>query len=233
MFSKCGSVTLCMLVGLLIAESVSAQPPGRGFGMRGRGGIISMAGNEAVQKELGLSDKEKEELAAIVQAYGDDIREQFAADSFQNASDEERQKAFAKLQEANQKLMEKYVPAIKDILKPEQFTRLQQISWQASGSLALIDPEVVKALELSKEQQEKIASISQEYRQKQAGLFRGEGNREESFLKLRSLSQERDQKVEEVLSKEQKDKFTELKGKPFDLGQDGRGADRKGRDKKE
>jgi Spy/CpxP family protein refolding chaperone len=238
MSSKWGWVTFVVFTGLFLADGAMAQQGRRGGGMLGRGNMIGLLGNEAVQKELGIGESEKEKLTSIGQAYGEDIREQFSgAGDFQNATPEERQKMMAKFQETNQKLMAKYVPQIKEALKPEQFTRVQQISWQAGGSAAFSDPELAKTLDISKEQQEKIAALNQEYAQKQGALFTGGGGGQEAFAKLRELSQERDQKATEILTKEQKEKFEQLKGKPFDLAQlggpgGGRPGGRKG-DKKE
>ncbi len=247
MTSKWGWATLFVAVaGLtMFADLASAQQQGqgRGRGMFGRGGIVSLAGNEAVQKELGIEADAKEKLASIGQAYGDEVREQMqtaGAAGLQNATDEERQKIMAKMQEITQKLSAKYAPKLKESLKPDQFTRLQQISWQASGAMAFSDPELAKALDLSKEQQEKINAVSQEFQQKLRSLFTGGGGGQEAFAKMREINQERDKKAEEILSKEQQDKLKELKGKPFDLAQlqpggpGGRpGGERKGGDKGE
>jgi len=127
------------------------------------------------------------------------------------------------------KLNEKFVPQLKESLSGEQFERLQQIGWQAAGSQALAGPELVKALELSKEQQEKIAAINQDYgaKQREMGPFgrggRGAGDGPPDFqamrTKMQELMKERDTKATEVLSKEQTEKYTKLKGKPFDLAQ--------------
>ena len=224
MSSKLGFATLVAMVGLFLASDFSYGQQGRGQGfMRGRTGIMVLVTNEAVQKELGIGDQEKEKIAAASQAFFDEVREQAQSASggvnFQDATAEERQKMMAKFQELNQKLTAKHLPAIKEALKPEQFTRLQQISWQVGGSMAFGDPELIKALDVSKEQQEKIVALNQEYQQKQFGLFGGGagGNFQEAFAKSQELGKERDKKAVEILSKEQQEKYATLKGKPFDL----------------
>jgi hypothetical protein len=238
-------VAVAGLFALVLADFAAAQPPGggrgRGFG-RG-GGIIALAGNDAVQKELGIEAKEKEQIESLLRAYGEDAREQMQGiGNFFDASDEERTKMIEKMQEMNQKLMAKHLPELKKTLKPDQFKRLQEINWQASGSQALADPELAKTLDLSKEQQDKVAAVNREYQQKQRALFAGGagGNFQEMGAKIREINLERDKKAEEVLSKEQQDKLKELKGKPFDLaklrfgGPGGRpGGDRKGDGKEE
>ena len=110
------------------------------------------------------------------------------------------------------------------------------------GKPWLTVPELVKALDLSKEQQDKIAAINQEYSAKQRemrpfGRRGGDGGAPPDFAaireKMQELTTERDTKATEVLGKAQQEKYTKLKGKPFDLallrptgpgGPGGRGA---------
>jgi Spy/CpxP family protein refolding chaperone len=226
MSSKWGWVAIVLFAGSFLTDAALAQGQGRRpGGMLGRGNMIGLLSNEAVQKEIGIGDAEKEKLTKIGQEYGDDLREEIQAagggGGFQDASAEERQKMITKFQDINQKLMAKHVPAIKEVLKPEQFTRLQQITWQVTGSTAVSDPDFVKALDLTVEQQQKIKDLNQEYQQKQFGLFGGGGqdNVQQAFAKMRELTQERDAKAKEVLSKEQQAKLEQVRGKPFDLSQ--------------
>jgi DNA-binding MarR family transcriptional regulator len=140
----------------------------------------------------------------------------------QSLPDEERQAKFREIGEQTaalaSKLDEKYAPQIKSALKLEQFERLNQISRQTRGIQVFSDAEVIKVLELTPEQQDKLAGIRQEYEQKQRELFAGGGASDvrERFAKLR---EERDGKAAEVLTKGQAEKLAQLKGKPFDLAQ--------------
>src|SRR4029077_5829244 len=120
----------------------------------------------------------------------------------------------------------------KEVVSETQFERLRQIGWQAAGSLALASLELGKALDLTKEQQKKIADINKEYEDKQAELRRNAfGGRPGGggggpggggggpggggiFAKIQELNKERDGKAIEALSKEQQEKYTKLKGKP-------------------
>ena len=95
---------------------------------------------------------------------------------------------------------------------------------------------LVKALEISKEQQDKLNALNQEYQQKQrASLGRASGHiAPENFAKMLELGHECDMKALEILSKTELDKFAELKGRPFDLTQLRRpGSGGKKEDKKE
>jgi len=74
----------------------------------------------------------------------------------------------------------------------------------------------VKALDITKEQQEKIATINKDYQEKMAALRQnagGGGGGLEAFTKLR---EEQSADIAKVLTKEQGDKWATLKGKAFD-----------------
>jgi ubiquitin len=124
------------------------------------------------------------------------------------------------------------MPQLKEALTAPQLERVQQIALQAARSHALTRPDVAKTLDLTKEQQEKIAGINQEFTQKQAqaglrGGRRGGGQGADGpppdfqamMAKMEELTKERDSKATEVLSKEQQEKYEKLKGKPFDVAQ--------------
>ena len=68
-----------LIIGVALATSVDAQGPGgggrRGMGMFGRGGILMLAGNEAVQKDLGLSDDETSKVKTVLEEYTAAVRE--------------------------------------------------------------------------------------------------------------------------------------------------------------
>jgi hypothetical protein len=244
-------VAIALWDGSVQAQNRGGGPGGggRGFGMGfgmggpGAGGVFGLAGNPAVQKEIGLEG----EGVAKVQKVVDSFREEMTGEmekaglgfggpgQFAELTPEERQ---AKMREMNEqrmalmkKLNEKFGPQLKETLSATQFERLQQIGWQAGGSQALVGPELVKALELSKEQQEKIAAINQEYAAKQremggfgrGGAGGGAGGAPPDFqamrTKMQEMTRERDGKANDLLSKKQQEQYTKLKGKPFDLAQ--------------
>lgn len=226
-------VATLTLMGLFFVQLVEAQPGsgrGPGFG-RQVGGIVSLAGIEAVQKELGLTDDDAIAVRKVSEAYRQEQRDEFGKlgigdfQSLQSLTTDERQSKLREISEKTgalaKKLDEKYAPQLKTVLKPEQFRRVQEISRQAQGLQAFFDPEVIKTLELSKEQQDKLAVIRDEYVKKQQSLFNGDegSDIQDRFTKVRELSRERDAKAAEVLTKDQVDKFEKLKGKPFDLSQ--------------
>jgi hypothetical protein len=123
-----------------------------------------------------------------------------------------QRKVFEKSDELNRTLNAKYESQLKNLLSPQQFTRLQQIKWQHQGAESIADPDLARQLMLSEEQQEKIRQIMIDHQGKLGELIGRRGNLQESI-------QQRDRLLDEVLSVEQRAKLTQLKGKPFDLNQ--------------
>jgi len=239
------------LCGLVIAVVVASGPQlfaqgqgrggfggggggfGRGMGGMGQQGPLGLALIEAVQKDIGLAadGPEVAELKKLQDAMGKEMQEAMGKITggdpmaFFSAQGEERQKMMTAISEATGKLTTKYNGDAKKILSADQFKRLQQIGWQAAGMQALADADVVKALDLKKEQQEKIAAANTEFGNKQREMFQamfaggggGGGDREEMQKKMTELGTTRDKAINETLTDAQKDKFKELKGKEFDL----------------
>ena len=63
-----------------------------------------------------------------------------------------------------------FVAELQQRLKPEQFTRLQQIHWQRWGIIAIEDPELARQLELSPEQQEQLATVRRQIKTRRSEL---------------------------------------------------------------
>lgn len=233
----------CLLAGLVACTLVGAahaQAPG-GQGGRGRGGpgggrgggtsLISLASNEAVQKDLGVNDVIKDAIKEINDAYTEEGRKQREAGgnafaNFQEMSEEERAKAMEKFAAQRTALIAKFTPELKDALTAEQFKRLKEVHVQAMRDQAYTDADVVKALALKKEQTDKIAEINKDFVTKSREAFQpggGGGGERPDFNALRTKAEEmgkaRDAKLSDVLTKDQQAKLKELKGKEFDIAQ--------------
>jgi len=188
-----------------------------------------LVNNEAVQKDLELSSDTAAKIKTIADEYGAAMREAMMAGgppaNFQEMSEEERNKAFAKMAETGKTVSGKFLPKLKESLTADQYTRLQQINWQNMGTGALADPEVVKSLAITKEETDKIAEVNKEFGEKMREMFAqgpgggGGGGRE----KFAEMMKERDTKIVAVLTKSQQEEFDKLKGKEFDVAQLRRG----------
>jgi hypothetical protein len=206
-----------LIAGLVLTTSLSAQGR-RGGGFGTQTSPLMLVASESVQKEIGITDEQKAKLTALREEFQKgmatartDAGLPEGAGGFQNATEEQR----TKFAEGMKKLTDSFTPKLKETLKPEQLERVQQIAYQAAGPNAYTNPDVVKALDITKEQQEKIATINKDYQEKMAALFAGGagGGSREAFAKLRD---EQSADVAKVLTKEQADKWTALKGKAFD-----------------
>lgn len=218
--------TLCVaaIATTLIVSTAFGQQKGRG----GFGGPLSpviIAGNEAVQKDLGVSS----DMAGKLTSLRDDMnaarqKEYQTAginlQDFQNLTAEQRQK----MAEIGNKLNDEFNPKLKAIISADQYKRLGQIQLQSNlrniGPGALTTSEIATELKLTEDQKQKLNSLGAEFAQKQRDLFTGGGFDQTAFAKLRD---ERTAKTMDVLTGEQKETLNKLKGSDFDVSQLGLG----------
>ncbi|MBU6277453.1 MAG: hypothetical protein KGQ61_12525 [Planctomycetes bacterium] len=194
------SLSVALVVGLvgLSAGVAAAQGPGRGMGRMG-GGMSSamLLRQEAVQQELALTTAQVGEVGKLPEAAppgGGNPRDM--TDDQRRAWMEERMKTQAE--------EEKKVAAILDA---KQAARLKQIRIQALGGRALMDEAVVKELGVTEDQIGKAREAMMEVMQAGQG---GGGNPGEMRQKLLD-------KMNAILTAEQKTKFEALKGPAFDV----------------
>ena len=226
-------VTILLSASVAFAQrpggAQGGRPGGGGFG-GGQSSPLMLVANEAVQKELNLSD----EQAGDVKTLGDELREEMRS-AFtggfggQDQSDEERAKAREKMVESIKKVNEKFQPKLDEILQAAQRDRLKQIQLQNSGAQIYQNAEVVAALKLSNDQQDKLAAVSKEFADKEREQFPRGGpggagggggerpNPEETQKKRTELNTARDKQLTDVLTADQKAALEKLKGKAFDI----------------
>jgi Spy/CpxP family protein refolding chaperone len=203
------------LIALLAAPALAQerqqrpQPGGpRGFGGFGLAGLVQ---NEGVQKELKLDkeqvDKVKDALQKVQAKYSDD---------FAKLRDLPQEEQRTKRQALTRTLNEETLKAAGDILKPDQLKRLKQIELQQAGVLAYSRPEVQKALNLTDDQKQKIQTIAEESGKEMRDLFGG-GNPAEIQEKIAELRKKTAEKVQVVLTDNQKNAWKELTGEPFQV----------------
>jgi hypothetical protein len=186
---------------------------GRGFGMFGGGGISMLIGNESVQKELKLDDKQIEKAKEIA----DKNREKMtsARQEFEGLDQEERR---TKMQALGKEMNEATEKAIGEFMKPEQIARLHQISYQVRGHMSFSDPEVAKKLSLTDAQKTDIQAIVTDSNSERREIFQSfQDDREGAMKKLRELNKETLNKITAKLNDEQQKSWKEMIGAPFEI----------------
>jgi len=221
-------------VAALIASPVMAQG-GRGQGRGGLGGGPALLINmEPVQKELKLTEDQVTKAKETVQE-----TRQKHQDEFAKLQDLDPQERFPKMAEINAKVTEETYAALAKDWKPEQVKRLKQLGVQQAGLQAFMNPSVVKALNLTDEQKEKVRTFQGEQMEEMRGLFGGGGDPAESQKKMAAMRKEFLAKGVAILTDDQKKEWKELNGEPFEFpanagfgGRGGKGGKgRKGKDK--
>jgi Spy/CpxP family protein refolding chaperone len=197
----------------LLAGPALAQGQGRGFGMMGGGGVAMLIGNESVQKELKLDDTQVTKAKELA----DKNREKMTAarEELQGLDQEERR---TKMTELNKEMNDSTMKAIGEFFKPEQVTRLKEISYQTRGAMAFADPEIAKKLNITDAQKDEIKSINDESQTAMRELFQGlQDDREGTMKKIAEHRKETLSKIVAKLNDEQQKTWKEMIGAPFEL----------------
>jgi len=218
------SLALVLIVAATAAAQAQKGQRGGGFGF-GRGGgqqsLVSLAGQESVQKDLGLSADVVSKVSTLNTEYQAAAQKEREANplpqGFRDLPEAERTAYLKKQTESTAKLNTEYTPKLQAIVGADSIKRLKQIQVQSQGATALNNADVASELKISDEQKKKITDLIAEYATKTQGLFGQGADFQEAAAKMRDLNKERDTKAVELLTAEQKTKFTALKGTAFDV----------------
>jgi hypothetical protein len=213
-----------LLVLAFIAVSLPQTASAQRFGSR-TNSLVSLAANEAVQKELAMT----EELVARLDALNEESRAasqrefsrtgiDFSAISDLPALERaaEMRKLSEKTTEISRQLAAQFQPKLVELLSPQQMNRLKQIQLQASGIDVWLEPEWAKPLDLSDAQKSQLTALRAEYSRKVQQL---DGDFQQRIARTRELNAERDKHALDLLSDDQKARLKELQGPPFDTTQ--------------
>ena len=198
----------------LLAGPALAQGGGRGgFGMGGGGGVAMLIGNESVQKELKLDDTQVAKAKEVAEKNMEKMRA--AREENQGL---EREEMMKKMQELGKEMNASTKKAIGEFLKPEQLTRLDQISCQTRGVMAFADPEIAKKLNITDAQKGEIKTITDDMNEQMRELRSGfADDREGTMKKMTELRKETLGKVVAKFNDEQQKTWKEMIGAPFEL----------------
>jgi hypothetical protein len=203
-------IALTLGLAALLAVPALAQQRQRG---QGQGGIGSLLANESVQKELKIekdqADKVKEAVAKVTDKFKDDVAK---------IADLPQDERGAKRTALNKTITEETYKSIEDVLKPDQIKRLKQIELQqaAISGRAFTREDVVTALKLTDEQKEKIKTINADSAKELTDLRANGGNRT-NREKIAAVQKETGEKLQGVLTDDQKKTWKEMTGEAFTL----------------
>src|SRR4051812_2084013 len=156
-------LVISLVVTVVVTQTASAQR----FGSR-TNSLVSLAANDAVQKDLGVSGEAVARLNTLGDEYRTASQKMFTAMGidYSAISDlpaleraAEMKKVSEKTVEVNRKLTADFLPKLADVLSPAHIHRLKQIQLQASGIEVWTEPEFAKELELTDEQQAKLTEL--------------------------------------------------------------------------
>jgi Spy/CpxP family protein refolding chaperone len=219
---------VALMAGPALAQGRQKGGQGKGGQGRGRGmGGFStlLIANASVQEEIKATDEQKEKARELVTKQGEKMRDLFQGGGF------DREK-MQQMQTENAKEGDKLA---KEILKPDQLKRYNQIKWQNEGVLAFQDSEVVTALKLTGEQKDKLKALGEDFTKDDRELLMsgrgGGGNFQEIAQKRTALKKDFMAKADKVLTDSQQKEWKELTGKPFEVRQEFGGRRGRGQDK--
>jgi hypothetical protein len=214
---------MALALGAALATAAVAQAPQgaqRGFGGGlSRGSLLGLLRIDNVQEELKLSDEVVAKVTELRETLAAEMREQFAA--LRDITN--RQERQTKRTELSTEFDRKAREQLREVLSQEQMMRLYQVRMQVRPVVdSLANRWVAGRLQLTDEQQQKVAQIVKDAAAKQAEL-RGDTRdttdeqRREVFQKRRTIRSDADEKALGLLSAEQKESFEEMKGEKIEL----------------
>lgn len=217
-----GLLALSLIV-LMVSAAAAQEERGRrrgGFGGGGFGGPFggfnspaALAGMPQVQEEIKVSEEQKKQIDEGLA----ELRGGFNFQELQGLSAEDREKRMEEIRKKAETAGKAFEEKMNKILKPEQLTRLKELSLQRQGAMALLRPDIAKDLGLTEDQRKKMQGILESSRP--SGRPNFQDLSQEERQKLMTESREKQEKAQAellaVLTDEQKAKYAELKGKEF------------------
>jgi Spy/CpxP family protein refolding chaperone len=183
------------------AFAVTARPaepnPPEGMTIR-----LLLLRQKSVQKELEITPDQAAKIKEFTHAQSEAVRK------LRDAGEEERKEAHQKLAKENKEFLEKTLTA-------QQNKRLHQITMQFTALHHLTSPELVKELNLSDEQVQKLKDLQKESRKEVVAILTAKERegKKEKFAKHR---EEVRTKVNAILTDDQKAKVREIAGPQFE-----------------
>ncbi len=170
--------------------------------------ILFLLREPAVQEDLELSESQLSQLIQLNESLDALMLGARANKSMEEAQD------------MTSEVMETSRTAIAELFTKDQQIRMQQIKLHLKGISSVLLPEIAKAMELTKGQQETILKATIDANEKikkvSSSEFPGEEAHAKSQRVMIAARKEEQETIFELLDASQKRKLTELVGEPFD-----------------
>lgn len=158
---------LAAVLAAALGSAIASAQPGRGIGGFGgpggfrpdRGTVLGVLREEAVQKELKLTDDQKKQVVALADSAGP-TREMYAVfGELREASPEVRDAKMAEFRKKSDEIRKAAEEKLKGVISTEQFARARQLALRQAGARGLQQDEIAADLKLTDEQKAKLKEI--------------------------------------------------------------------------
>jgi Spy/CpxP family protein refolding chaperone len=204
-----GWACLATALALFWVSIAMAQPPGPGGKPfppgppPGPPPILMLLSEKSVQTDLKLTAAQNKKVNAAM------TKQMMTMKTTFNLAPEQRDK---KMQE----IVKTSDQAADELLTADQKKRVKQISLQVQGGQAFTNPDVVKDLDLTDEQQTKIKAIHDGIGKQMGEMFKGKKLPPQAFQqKMTEIKKTADADARKVLTSEQASTWSEMTGTPF------------------
>lgn len=217
MFRPALLVSSAVALALLMTSSASAQFRNMRFPASLQN--IFMLRQEAVQKELNMSDEQKKEISTIASQLQAEAMEIISG--LQDLTPEEQKEHMPELMKMVGEKGKEMQGKVDKILDAKQTGRMKELSLQSRGAQALEDDEVSATLKITDDQKGKLVAIREEggkqMEEAMQSLRGGGGDAGEIRQKIMAMRKELGDKAIAVLTSAQREQFDKMKGAKFDF----------------
>ncbi len=191
---------------------------GRGATPIPGGEKLQLLMNAAVQKDLELANDQKADVKTIADsARGRTDELARRLQGYLQLSPQERSKRSAEVRAKHDTIALDVRKNVHDVLLSHQKQRLIGLFVQLRGIDSLIDAEVAEEVGLSPRQREELSKVRVEAGRKVLQTAQASQAGQTALPQWKTLRSEVEEKLLAVLTSEQRAKFDELKGEPFDF----------------
>jgi hypothetical protein len=175
-------------------------------------GVLKLMTLRPVQDELMLTDEQGTKSTALCKELNQKYREDLQHVLDAHGGEEELNRKIAELTKT---INAEFAKSLADLLVPEQIKRFNQIELQSLGVNAFLTPGVQTALQLTDAQKHEIKNTAEGWQGEVRVVVMGSS--EYSQEKMTSLRKSGVEKILSSLTTDQKKRWIELIGEPFDL----------------